>query len=98
MIECGFCGGQMSKNPHPDAGKPEKLLEAGAEYVCIPCQRRSMYITSGFVLNAKLKIRAETAREIFEEIGLDYDEDDELVNYPTAERWQALKSKYGGER
>jgi hypothetical protein len=27
----------MSRNPHPDAGKPAVLLNIGAEWVCIPC-------------------------------------------------------------
>ncbi len=35
--ECEICGGHLSKNPHPDAGKPEHLLEIGAQYECLPC-------------------------------------------------------------
>jgi len=27
----------MSPNPHPEAGKPEKLSTVGAKWVCIPC-------------------------------------------------------------
>lgn len=34
---CGFCGGLMSKNPHPNAGKPPEYLVVGTMYVCIPC-------------------------------------------------------------
>lgn len=35
--ECAFCGSEMSKNPHPDAGKPDKFLEVGTVNICIPC-------------------------------------------------------------
>ena len=35
--ECFMCGGPMSANPHPDAGKPERLTSIGAAWVCIPC-------------------------------------------------------------
>lgn len=31
------CGGYLSENPHPKAGKPEFLLEVGAMHECIPC-------------------------------------------------------------
>lgn len=31
------CGLKMSKNPHPDAGKPLSLKTVGAVWVCIPC-------------------------------------------------------------
>lgn len=36
--ECGICH-QMTliRNPHPDAGKPERLVEVGAEWVCHQC-------------------------------------------------------------
>ena len=36
-----FCGLRMTLNPHPDAGKPERLLEVGAVYVCIPCLNKA---------------------------------------------------------
>jgi len=39
---CG-CGLTMSKNPHPDAGKPGQLLEVGAVYVCIPCAQQARF-------------------------------------------------------
>ena len=41
--ECGLCGGPMSRNPHPDAGKPGALLEVGAVWVCVPCTVRSRH-------------------------------------------------------
>ncbi len=34
-FQCGMCGGLMSKNPHPEAGKPESVIEVGAIYECI---------------------------------------------------------------
>jgi|GEM_PF-4162486 len=40
--EC-FCGLAMSKNPHPDAGKPFTLLETGPVWVCIPCQSGTLH-------------------------------------------------------
>ncbi len=36
-IKCVFCNGEMSKNPHPEAGKASHYLEVGTMYVCIPC-------------------------------------------------------------
>lgn len=35
--ECFMCGGPLSRNPHPNAGKPEWLSSVGATWVCIPC-------------------------------------------------------------
>lgn len=37
------CGMPMSRNPHPDAGKPTALLAVGASYVCIPCTVRGRH-------------------------------------------------------
>ena len=37
------CGVAMSKNPHPDAGKPFTLLETGPVWVCIPCQSGTLH-------------------------------------------------------
>lgn len=37
------CGGPISRNPHPDAGKPMSLLEVGATGVCIPCLTKSRH-------------------------------------------------------
>lgn len=31
------CGLPMARNPHPDAGKPARLREVGATWVCVPC-------------------------------------------------------------
>ena len=36
-ILCAKCGLPMSKNPHPQAGKPPDYLEVGTMYECIPC-------------------------------------------------------------
>lgn len=38
-----FCGLAKTKNPHPDAGKPERILEVGAVYECIPCLTKSRH-------------------------------------------------------
>ena len=40
------CGLPMSRNPHPDAGKPAALLEVGAVWVCIPCTVKSRHKAS----------------------------------------------------
>jgi len=43
---CGLCGGPMTRNPHPDAGKPSTLLEVGTMWVCIPCLYRTRHIAT----------------------------------------------------
>lgn len=41
---CGICGQEtLTRNPHPDAGKPERYLEVGAEWECIPCLRTNRH-------------------------------------------------------
>ena len=37
--ECPICdcGLEMTRNPHPDAGKTSALPTVGAWFVCIPC-------------------------------------------------------------
>lgn len=37
QIVCPVCNGPMSRNPHPDAGKPSAFLEVGVQWECIPC-------------------------------------------------------------
>lgn len=37
LPKCGFCGGVMSKNPHPGAGKTSDYLIVGTVWECIPC-------------------------------------------------------------
>lgn len=56
MPKCGICGGEMSKNPHPDAGNPDKYLEVGTFEVCIPCTVGSRHRLAGKAnrLEAKL--------------------------------------------
>ncbi len=51
------CGLPMSKNPHPDAGKPFTLLETGAVWECIPCQSKTLHAWCGRALDAEKKIR-----------------------------------------
>ncbi len=40
---CGICGGAMSHNPHPNAGKPPDYVEIGTRGVCIPCTCKSRH-------------------------------------------------------
>jgi hypothetical protein len=35
--ECQTCGGPQSKNPHPEAGKPNTEPWPGYQWECIPC-------------------------------------------------------------
>lgn len=37
------CGLEMSLNPHPDAGKSNRMLEVGTVWVCIPCTVKSRH-------------------------------------------------------
>ncbi|HWT01165.1 MAG TPA: hypothetical protein VN256_13030 [Pyrinomonadaceae bacterium] len=34
---CSFCGEPKSKNPHPNAGKPDAICHVGTVWECIPC-------------------------------------------------------------
>lgn len=45
-VVCGLCGGPMSRNPHPKAGHPGSLLEVGATWMCIPCNRKALHKAS----------------------------------------------------
>ena len=54
---CGLCGGKMSKNPHPDAGKPDSYLEVGTVNVCIPCTVKSRHAWAERVYEAKREER-----------------------------------------
>lgn len=38
--QCVNCGLPMTRNTHPDAGKPEMLNVVGASYGCLPCAER----------------------------------------------------------
>jgi hypothetical protein len=55
---CGWCKGPISRNPHPDAGKPATLLTVGAVWECIPCLNRSR---QGWHERA-MRAKAENAR------------------------------------
>ncbi len=50
---CGLCNGPMSKNPHPNAGQPQNLLEVGAEYECIPCNRNALHSWANRAMKAE---------------------------------------------
>ena len=49
----------MSKNPHPDAGKPGKHVEVGAIYECIPCNRKALHGWSVRATQAESKVSRE---------------------------------------
>ena len=56
LPKCGLCGGQMSENPHPDAGKPDSLLTVGASYYCIPCGQMALHGWAERALKAEGKL------------------------------------------
>ena len=58
---CLGCGGPMSKNPHPDAGKRAVLNEVGERFVCIPCCERRA--NGRAVSMAKIKSALEKERD-----------------------------------
>ena len=44
LRQCGLCYQfTLTRNPHSEAGKPERLLEVGAEWECIPCNVKSRH-------------------------------------------------------
>jgi len=57
------CGQKLSKNPHPDCGKPFTLLEAGPVWVCIPCQSSKLHAWCERALAAESKIAAISTQE-----------------------------------
>jgi hypothetical protein len=50
----------MSRNPHPDAGKPENLNSIGSEFECIPCLCRRLSIWVKFRLEIEQYIERQT--------------------------------------
>lgn len=60
--ECAFCGRPMSRNPHPDAGKPEKLCTVGAIYECIPCCQNNIHRKWGKICDLRKKLEAAERR------------------------------------
>ena len=58
LTTCGICGcDYMVKNPHPDAGKPERYEEVGATYVCVPCSVLARHVWSKRALRAEAAVR-----------------------------------------
>ncbi len=53
---CAFCGGAMSKNPHPNAGKPPDYLTVGTQYECIPCAIKSRHSWAERAMKAESKL------------------------------------------
>lgn len=66
---CYFCAGPLSQNPHPDAGKPDKMLEVGLMYECIPCNRGLVHRYSERAYEQRERAeRAEAALAAVEEV------------------------------
>lgn len=57
-----FCGLKTTKNPHPDAGNPARLLDVGAVYECIPCMNKSRHEWSHRALDAEQELRNARAQ------------------------------------
>ena len=49
---CG-CGLSMTRNPHPDCGKPVTLLETGPVWACMPCTFKRLHACWGRVIKAE---------------------------------------------
>lgn len=56
------CGLPMARNPHPDAGKPDVLLNVGATYVCIPCTVRTRHGWANQARERRLELEQLQAR------------------------------------
>ncbi len=65
-----FCGGRMSRNPHADAGKPDKVLTVGAENVCIPCTQKALHgwATRALTAEQSLATANETIRGLMAQV------------------------------
>ena len=90
---CGLCGGKLSNNPHPDAGKPIQYIEVGTRYVCIPCTTKSRHKWAERAMEAEGQIK-RLFKEIEELKGWGYS--NEPCFHITNKNWQSLKDKYGG--
>jgi hypothetical protein len=60
---CGWCKGPISRNPHPDAGKPATLLTVGAMFECIPCLTRNRHGWHQRATTAEADLRRLTAEQ-----------------------------------
>ena len=56
-----FCGLPTTKNPHPDAGIPSRIMEVGAVYECVSCLNKSRHEWSARALKAERELRQLTA-------------------------------------
>jgi len=56
LPKCGMCGGVLSKNPHPKAGKPPDYSVVGTKYVCIPCTVKSRHNWAERAMDLEQKI------------------------------------------
>lgn len=64
-IRCLNCGLQMSRNPHPDAGKVSSLMTVGATWECIPCTYNRA-VTRGHKLRDLERQDADDAKPVDE--------------------------------
>lgn len=63
--KCGMCGGNMSENPHPEAGEPNHYLTVGTVLVCIPCivKSRHNWAERAMIAEGKLAKSSTANRE-----------------------------------
>jgi hypothetical protein len=54
---CPKCGLPLIVNPHPDAGRPDAMLEVGVQMECLPCTVKSRHEWSGRALVAEKELR-----------------------------------------
>lgn len=100
---CALCGGPMSRNPHPDAGKPDRVMGIGGKFVCIPCshqQKRAaidLWKERAITAIGKLELLAEDGRAISDGIATKYlDElDAERSGYVFLETMQTAIGREG---
>lgn len=82
---CAFCGGPMSRNPHPDAGKPDRVMEVGALFVCIPCSFQSKraaidhWKERAVIAAGKLELLAEEGKAIADGVATKYLDESEAT-------------------
>ena len=91
--ECGICMGEMSHNPHPDAGNPPTYLEVGTRWVCIPCtvKSRHQWVERAMEAESRVEISFKAGiKEVVEWIDKNFYE----VHWNT-EKWHAKLKEWG---
>lgn len=59
---CHKCGMPLLDNPHPEAGKPEHVLEVGCQKECLPCTVLSRHTWAGRAQKAESELREAKQR------------------------------------